>query len=65
MVTEKKLTAVSFAALICTVLVLLGYCAAFSVEAEDARAEAAILRMQSAARYHQGAARAYPVPATV
>lgn len=46
MVTEKKLTAVSYAALICTVLLLLGYCAAFSVEAEDARAEAAILRLQ-------------------
>lgn len=44
--SEKKLTAVSFEALLCTVLVLLAYCAAFSVEAEDARAEAAILRMQ-------------------
>lgn len=42
--TEKKLTAVSFAALICTVLVLLGYCAMFSIEAEDAAAENKLLR---------------------
>lgn len=44
--TDKKLTTVSFAALLCTVLLLLGYCAAFSVEAEDAAAENLILRQQ-------------------
>lgn len=42
--SEKKMTAVSFAALLCTVLVLLAYCAAFSIEAEDAHAENKLLR---------------------
>ena len=42
--SDKKLTTASFAALLCTVLVLLGYCAAFSIEAEDARAENKLLR---------------------
>lgn len=41
---EKKMTAVSFAALICTVLLLLAYCAALSIEAEDAQAENKLLR---------------------
>ena len=42
--TEKKTTAIAYAALLCTVLVLLGYCAAFSIEAEDAAAESKLLR---------------------
>ena len=44
--TEKKTTAIAYAALLCTVLVLLGYCAAFSIEAEDAQAEAQVLRTE-------------------
>lgn len=44
--SNKITTAIAYAALLCTVLVLLGYCAVFSIEAEDARAEAAVLRMQ-------------------
>lgn len=46
MVSEKRMTAVSFAALLCTVFVLLAYCAAFSIEAEDAAAENRLLRQQ-------------------
>lgn len=45
--SEKKLTTVSFAALLFTVFSLLGYCAAFSIEAEDARAEAQMLRAEA------------------
>lgn len=44
---DKKTAAVAYAALLCTVLVLLAYCAAFNIEAEDARAEAAILRAEA------------------
>lgn len=43
---DKKTTAIAYAALLITVLVLLGYCAAFSIEAEDAQAEAQILRTE-------------------
>lgn len=42
--SDKKLIAISFAALLCTVFVLLGYCLAFSIEAEDAAAENKLLR---------------------
>lgn len=45
--TEKKMTMVSFAALFCTVLVLLGCCAAFSIDAEDAIAEAQMFRAKA------------------
>lgn len=45
--SANKTTAIAYAALLCTVLVLLAYCAAFSIEAEDAHAEAAILRKQA------------------
>lgn len=46
MVTEKKLTAISFAALIYTVFFLLGYCVALSSAAEDAQTEAQMLRTE-------------------
>ena len=42
--SDKKLKTVSFAALLCTVLVLLAYCAAFSIEAEYSYAENKLLR---------------------
>lgn len=40
---DKKTAAVAYAALLCTVLVLLGYCLAFSIEAEDAHDENKLL----------------------
>lgn len=43
---DKKLIAISFAALLCTVFVLLGLCAMYSIEAEDAAAENFRLRQQ-------------------
>ena len=42
--SDKITTAIAYAALLCTVFVLLGYCAAFSIEAEDAAAENNLLR---------------------
>lgn len=42
--TDKKTTAIAYAALLCTVLVLLGLCAMYSIEAEDAHAENKLLR---------------------
>lgn len=45
--TDKKTTAIAYAALLFTVFSLLGYCAAFSIEAGDARAEAQILRTEA------------------
>ena len=44
--SDKITTAIAYAALLCTVFVLLGYCAAFSIEAEDAAAEAQMLRAE-------------------
>lgn len=44
--TYKRLTAIAYAALLITVFVLLGLCAMYSIEAEDARAENLRLRQQ-------------------
>ena len=41
---DTKSTAIAYAALLCTVLVLLAYCAAFCIEAEDTSAENKLLR---------------------
>ena len=41
---STKTAAVAYAALLCTVLALLAYCVAFSIEAEDAAAENKLLR---------------------
>lgn len=43
---DKITTAIAYAALLCTVLVLLGLCAMYSIEAEDAAAENLRLRQQ-------------------